>query len=365
MCGELFESRCLSRLLRLLHDGREQDERDEWGGEIQWSQRRSVDRRPRAPSASSVDRPALTVALAVQPDVVAGLASKPGFRGRGLLARFLYSMPRSIVGARAMDPPPVPDDVAAEYAERVRALLDLECATTESGEYVATPVRFTEDARATHDAFRELVEPRLGPGGDLYAAGGVEWANKLGGLVARLATLFAVAEDATAETVERRHVDGAIALGEYALAHALAAFARMGADASVDDARHVLAWLRGRRGKVTHREIQRANQGRFPKVEPLMRAIDVLVEHRYLRELPGEGRTTGRPASPTYEVNPMTLVTEVTELAPRRGSVTSVILSRAAGPTGACESRRVSGVLRACARASWGGSRPSVTRARE
>ena len=80
----------------------------------------TVDRIGRAPS--SVDRPALTVALAVQPDVVVGLASKPGFRGRGLLARFLYSMPRSIVGARAMDPSPVPDDVAAEYAQRGHAL---------------------------------------------------------------------------------------------------------------------------------------------------------------------------------------------------------------------------------------------------
>jgi hypothetical protein len=80
----------------------------------------------------------------------------------------------------------------------------------------------------------------------------------------------------------------------------------MGADAAIADARHVLAWVRGRSGTVTRREIQRANQARFPKAETLGPALAVLVEHRYLRELRGESRGTGRPASPTYAINPMT-----------------------------------------------------------
>jgi replicative DNA helicase len=46
-----------------------------------------VDRRGRPPEY--VERPCLTIGLAVQPEVLHGLASRPGFRGRGLLARFL------------------------------------------------------------------------------------------------------------------------------------------------------------------------------------------------------------------------------------------------------------------------------------
>src|SRR5262245_8240777 len=45
-----------------------------------------------------VDRPALSLALAVQPDVIAGLASEATLRQRGFLARFLYSAPASLVG---------------------------------------------------------------------------------------------------------------------------------------------------------------------------------------------------------------------------------------------------------------------------
>ena len=47
-----------------------------------------------------VERPSLTCAFAVQPIVIKGLASEPAFRGRGLLARFIYAFPRSSIGRR-------------------------------------------------------------------------------------------------------------------------------------------------------------------------------------------------------------------------------------------------------------------------
>ena len=50
-----------------------------------------VDRRGGPPEY--VERPCLTIGLTVQPEVLQGLADRPGFRGRGLLARFLYSLP--------------------------------------------------------------------------------------------------------------------------------------------------------------------------------------------------------------------------------------------------------------------------------
>ena len=60
-----------------------------------------VDRVGRAPEF--VRAPALTIGLAVQPEVIRGLAEKPGFRGRGLLGRFLYALPASMLGRRDTD----------------------------------------------------------------------------------------------------------------------------------------------------------------------------------------------------------------------------------------------------------------------
>lgn len=57
-----------------------------------------VDRGSRPPVI--MNHPALTMVLSPQPDVLQGLAAKPGFRGRGLLARFLYALPASRLGYR-------------------------------------------------------------------------------------------------------------------------------------------------------------------------------------------------------------------------------------------------------------------------
>jgi replicative DNA helicase len=65
-----------------------------------------VDRKGRKPE--HIERPAVTVGLTVQPDVLRLIADRPGFKGRGLLARFLWSLPASTVGRREVGAPPVP-----------------------------------------------------------------------------------------------------------------------------------------------------------------------------------------------------------------------------------------------------------------
>ena len=54
--------------------------------------------------------PRLSIGLSPQPDVLRGLAAKPGFRGRGLLGRFLYLLPPSPLGFRPRINP-VPEGV--------------------------------------------------------------------------------------------------------------------------------------------------------------------------------------------------------------------------------------------------------------
>src|SRR5712671_5899344 len=90
-----------------------------------------VDRVGRAPEF--VKTPALTVGLAVQPEVICGLAEKPGFRGRGLLGRFFYAMPVSLLGRRDIDAPPVSEEVRKGYHTNITALLNLPVGTEENG----------------------------------------------------------------------------------------------------------------------------------------------------------------------------------------------------------------------------------------
>ena len=74
----------------------------------------------------TVDQPALSAALAVQPDVIQGLAAQAILRGRGFLARWFYAMPVSTVGGRVIAARPVPKGVEAAYREAVLRLWRLE-----------------------------------------------------------------------------------------------------------------------------------------------------------------------------------------------------------------------------------------------
>ena len=77
--------------------------------------------------------PRLSIGLSPQPDVLRGLAAKPGFRGRGLLGRFLYLLPPSPLGYRTLRSNPVPEMTCSTYAAGVHAMLNWDAATDEYG----------------------------------------------------------------------------------------------------------------------------------------------------------------------------------------------------------------------------------------
>lgn len=266
-----------------------------------------VDRGSREPV--SLDAPSLVVVLAVQPDVIDGLARKPGFRGRGLLARFAYAVPESLLGRRRIPAPPVPADVAEAYSTRVRTLLDLGPDTAKGDPHAGAPVVlvFDAEARERMTALRRAIEPRLAPGGDLAAIG--DWAGKYPGLVARLAGLIHVGEGAHEVTalVTARTMERAEKIGRFFLDHALAAFDAMGADPATEGARHVLSWLRRKAvARIDRRTLFEGVKGgaTLRTVPELDAALVVLVEAGWLRPVAVEPRSgPGRAPSPQYDVH--------------------------------------------------------------
>lgn len=134
---------------------------------------------------------ALTLGLAVQPEIVSDIATMPGFRGKGLLGRILYALPVSNIGYRNLEPAPIPAEVLATYDRNLRALL----ATMYGWE---DPVRltFSPEAAQTFLEHRRRTEPRLrANGGDLGHM--TDWGSKYDGAVARISGLIHLATDVT------------------------------------------------------------------------------------------------------------------------------------------------------------------------
>lgn len=267
-----------------------------------------VDRVGRPPEY--IYRPALTMALAVQPEVLTGLVRKQGFRGRGLLGRLLYAIPFNLLGCRKVDAPPLPESVREAYKQGMRRLLAIPLNQDEKGRIKSYLLRFSREGAARLREFEAWIEPRLAEFGALGHM--TDWGGKLAGAVVRICGLLHLAEHSESAApwdtpVSRETVERAIRLGEYLIPHARAAYACMGADPAIEDAKRILAWVR-REGleSFSKRELFQALRGYFKRVSQLESPLAVLQEHGYIRIRAAEPRGgAGRKPSPVYEVNPL------------------------------------------------------------
>ena len=116
-----------------------------------------------------VKEPALTIGLAVQPEVIRGLIEKPGFRGRGLLGRFLYAVPTSLLGSRDVNAAPVPNEVRDKYHNNVLALLRFSFGSDLNGHPAPHALILDVAARTRMRQFEAWLEPQLGEFGELGA----------------------------------------------------------------------------------------------------------------------------------------------------------------------------------------------------
>ncbi|MET7603934.1 YfjI family protein [Streptomyces avermitilis] len=251
-----------------------------------------------------IDAPALTIGLAVQPDVLRDIGKVKGFEGRGLLARFLYSLPVSTVGYRKVVTDPVPETTVATYTERV---IDLTLSLAEWTDPAVIQLRPEADAALI--AYQDRIETNLKPrGGHLSHIS--NWAGKLAGATARMAALLHLAEhlgEGYAHPVPEATMRAAIELGEYYTAHALAVFDVMGADPVLSRARSVLEALKENRWEdVSRRDVFTVlSRSEVPTVTDLEPALALLEDHGYLRSYqPERTGKRGRPSAPRMQVHP-------------------------------------------------------------
>ncbi|MFO0915258.1 MAG: DUF3987 domain-containing protein [Pirellulales bacterium] len=311
-----------------------------------------------------VERPALTCAYAMQPAVIEGLAQQTAFRGRGLLARFLYAAPKSWIGRREICPPPVPDQVSEAYHQLVRQLGSIVNCVTDSPnlnsmfgdeadnghpevsegsnvntvnefpdtESLAPPPSMVQNSTvhsetvnsvsfvnidqevhlklspSSHNILIEWeteIERMLDDGGSLERM--KDWGAKLAGATLRLAGVMHCVTDDISQAIGDETLSNAIRLARYLIPHAETVLGMMQAseDLTELDVRYVLQWiLRQGEDHFTRRDVHRHGQNRFKTVEDVDPALVALTKRGYIRPKPCEVTGPGRPSSPEYEVRP-------------------------------------------------------------
>ncbi len=256
-------------------------------------------------TSESIMNPALTVLLAVQPNVLSGMMSNGTFRGRGLTARFLYCIPQSIVGQRKYRTQPIPDEVSRCYEILIRNLLQDEMPE------VPELIRLSPEADKLLEEFACEVESRMKNAySDIP-----DWAGKLVGAVLRISGLLCRAANAhridfldipDAKIVDGETMAGAIAIGRYFTEHSRAAYSLMGADDLVKQSQYALdAIVKNGLMEFTRRDIMRLCRS-FKTADAVQPVLNHLADLGYVALKESEvAPTKGRPANQSYLVNPL------------------------------------------------------------
>lgn len=247
-----------------------------------------------------LDNPRLTMVLAVQPDVLDAMSTKPGFKGRGLLGRFLYALPPSNLGKRTGKGQPADPFIEQAYQERVLELIEAAQRTEQPG-----TLHLSDEAREIWQDCWQSVEDELGAYGLFEFC--TDWAGKLPGAVARIAALFHFARygaNGIKETVTAEDMQAAVNTGNALASHALAVYGLMGADPDIEGAKILAQWFkRHHLTEFSARDAHKNHKSRFPHASDIDRPLEVLAERGYIRALPTAEGQPGRP-SRRFAVNP-------------------------------------------------------------
>ena len=265
-----------------------------------------VDRRGRP--SEYVEKPALTIGLAIQPGLLSGLSMTPGLRERGLLARFLYSLPKSNIGYRLIETPPVPAEIITSYDVLVKNLLGEDARYEESG-FQTRHITVSPEAARIFNEYRASIEPSMRIFGRFSAI--QDWAGKLAGAVLRIAANLQLVCDVNRHiehpVISYKTMLSAISIGIYYSKHAIGAFDLMGANRTLEDAKMLWNWvesqnLMGFNKRELHQGVR--GQQRFKDAKSVDAPLELLIEHGYIRALPRVPASQGRP-SQQCEVNPL------------------------------------------------------------
>ena len=247
--------------------------------------------------SKSMNRPLLTVCLGIQPIVVEEILRNNKFRGRGLLARFLFSHGKAQAGYRDRLTNGIPDDLRKSYSDHIRRILSAEFPKDAS-------ISFTEEAQSLWNEFYVDCEQEMRPEGKLYPL--KDFGSKLPGSVARIAGLLHFAEfgqDAINHRVSVSIVNASCVFGIFFLEHAAAIFGAAGEDQRIKVAKQIMdSIVRHRWLSFKGRDILRNTS--IGNMDEASTGLKILIERGFIRAGSPTEKGQGRPEAASYDVNP-------------------------------------------------------------
>ena len=255
-----------------------------------------VDRLGREPEY--IPNPALSAILTIQPVVLDEIMSNATMAGRGLIARFLYASPPSMIGGRRFCTPEIPAEIKTAYKEMIYRLMAIPKPDEPT---VLTLTPHATDVIAHHFHEHEIY---LSGEGQMIS----DWASKYIGAVLRIAGLLHVAEpDRDDDEISSDTMRRAIEIGKYFLAHSAYAYSMMGSDLSIKKAQFVLGKLKKDRiTSIKRWELAKLCRGKFfKKSEDLYPTLELLQSCGYILQTDANTQPTpGRRPDILVLVNP-------------------------------------------------------------
>jgi len=257
-----------------------------------------------------LSRPAVSIAMAVQPDPFRRLWANRVAQDRGVCARMFVAVPIGMMGNRPAGPRSVPTGIERAYHEAVRRVLELPLNDQ------PRLVKLSREAATLYWDFYSSVDLQQGKGGSMQDQ--AAWSSKLCGGIAKLALGLHCLEVFGVRAGKRRNTDltvnaatmrAALSWAPYLIAHNRIASGLSGNDPDREAAERVLEWLKTTRNtQFALRDCFIAVRGSCIRtVKNISGALVLLQSRGYLRERPApkRERTGGRPPSPVYDVSPL------------------------------------------------------------
>ncbi|QWG38115.1 DUF3987 domain-containing protein [Bacillus mycoides] len=236
----------------------------------------TVDRRGRT---EKVDDPHLTVGLFAQLDVIKRLPEY--FYNRGLMARFLYAVPKSFIGYRKIETAEIREEVQLLYSKQIKRLLNLQ--------HENVVLVLSDEAQTLFNKYRIHMETLMREGNELSYGHFQSWAGKLVGQVARIIALIHIAHHAHCERIpteiSKETVRSTLHASKYFIDHMMATFGLLSEGNTDDDAKFVLKHiLKNDREQIPYRDIQQATKKRV-KSDRLKVILNELEERNYIQKI--------------------------------------------------------------------------------
>lgn len=247
----------------------------------------------------SLNSPRITMALTPQPSVLKSIGSNSNFRGRGLLGRFAFVLPKSPLGYRALGKATINKEAYEEYRGLLFSILNFPNNHESTG---LIDLYFSESAYVSWIEHAREFEPKLRDDG-LFAEL-TDWGGKYPGLVARISGLIHIATTRDVFEVGSESVNKAIEIGKFLQAHALHTFFDMRKSEFEIQKEKVLAWIKSdNKESFTFRDCFAKFQSLLKKTENLQCILREFQDLGLLREV-NESSGRGRP-SRRFEINPI------------------------------------------------------------